>query len=416
LVNASWSRGSARRYVYQRKPLTALAWTMDAAITVLGSAGELSDAEWSALSAGRGFYACAHWHRFLEADPSYDVWYVTARAPDGILLGVMPVYLHAGGPRGGVDRFYDPRVLFAGAEPAPTAATLLLGGRAGYDTPVLVHQGLAAGERAGVQAALIERSRRLADAWGADGVAALYLPSGAAHELAGAFGGGEPLITDADAVIALDGMHSLDDYLRGLSGHRRQRVAREIRDFDESSYRLRTGRLSDWLTVGARLVAELHRRHGHADTPELLELHLAQQAEHLDEYSHVIVCERAGAAVGFLLAYEWEGVWYARAAGAADGLRGSSAALFNVVYYAAIRHALERGIRRYHVGPGSLRTKVLRGAHLEPRWSLVHVDGLEPDAWNDCRLPGWDAELIELGLPPAAADWARAAGVAQTVS
>jgi hypothetical protein len=389
---------------------------MDAAITVLGSAGDLSDAEWSALSAGRGLYAGAAWHRFLESDPSYDVWYVTARSWEGVLLGVMPVYLHVGGPRGGVDRFYDPRVLFTGAEPAPMGATLLLGGRAGYETPLLLHQGLAAGERAGVQAALLERCRRLADAWGADGLAALYLPSAAAGELAGAFGGREPLITDADAVIALDGMRSLHDYLRGLSGHRRQRVAREIRDFDESSYRLRTGRLSDWLTVGARLIAELHCRHGHADTPEMIALHLAQQAEHLDEHSHVTVCERAGAAVGFLLAYEWEGAWYARAAGAVDGLRGSSSALFNVVYYAAIRQALERGVRRYHVGPGSLRTKVLRGAHLEPRWSIVDVDGLEPGGWNDGRLTAWDAELVALGLPPTAADWARAAGVWQTVS
>lgn len=383
-------------------------------ITVAGSAGEIDDAEWSALSAGHGLYAGAPWLRFLEADPSYDVWYVAARSPDGRLLGLMPVWLHSGGPRGGVDRFYDPRVLFAGAaEPSPFTATLLLGGRAGYDTPLLVHSDLAADERAAVLAALVERARKLAGAWRADGLAALYLPSAEAGELAGAFGGAEPLITDADAVIELDGLGSLQDYLAGLSRHRRQRIAREIREFDESRYRMRTGRLSEWVEVGARLVADLHRRHGHADTPELVAQHLALQAEHLDAFSHVIVCEHAGAAVGFLLAYEWEGAWYARAAGATDGLRGSSAALFNVVYYAAIRQALDRGIRRYHVGPGSLRTKVLRGARLEPRWSLVDVDGLQPGAWHDARLTGWDAELAALGLPPAAADWARAAGAGQ---
>jgi len=64
---------------------------------------------------------------------------------------------------------------------------------------------------------------------------------------------------------------------------------------------------------------------------------------------------------------------------------------------------------RYHVGPGSLRTKVLRGAQLEPRWSLIDVDGLQPGAFNEQRLADWDAELLDLGQAPAAADWARSA-------
>jgi uncharacterized protein len=386
-------------------------------ITVLDGIDQLDDVEWSTLATGRGLYSSAAWHRFLEADPSHDVWYVVARGPDGLLLGVQPVYLHAGGPGGGVDRFYDPRVVFGGEEPELPSATMLFGGRAGYETQLLLRPGLEPGARARVLNALVERCRKLGGAWGADGIASMYLTSAAASELAPAFGAGEPLITDVNAVIPLAGLDSFDDFLAGLSGHRRRRVAREIRDFEASSFRLRTGRLSEWHEVAGGLLAQLHRRHGHADTPDILAGHLAWQVDHLDALSRVIVCELAGTPVGFLLAYEWEGAWYARAAGFADGLRGASALLFNVAYYAAIREALERGIRSYDVGPSSLKTKLLRGARLQPRWSLVDVDALASvtgSAWNEAQLARWDAELDGLHAP-VAAGWRRALGLGRAV-
>jgi predicted N-acyltransferase len=386
----------------------------DPVITVLDSVDELGDAQWSALAGGRGFYASAPWHRFLESDPSHDAWYVVARQPDGLLVGVLPVYLHAGGPGGGVDRFYDPRVVFACEEPDLPSATMLLGGRAGYETQLLLRPGLDAGSRARVLVALVARCRMLAGAWAADGLASMYLTSAAAVELAPALAAGEPLITDVNAVIALDGLESLDGYLKSLSRHRRQRIAREIRDFEASSFVLRTGRLSESYELAGGLLAALHRRHGHADTPEILVGHLARQVAHLDELSRVIVCERAGVAVGFLLAYEWEGAWYARATGLADGLPGASSVLFNVAYYAAIREALERGMRSYDVGPSSLKTKLLRGARLQPRWSLVDVDGLTAvtgAAWNTAQLARWDAELAPMHRP-VAAGWRRSAGLA----
>ena len=382
-------------------------------ITVLDSVDQLGDREWSTLATGRGLYSSAPWHRFLEADPSHDVWYVVARSPDGLLIGVLPVHLHAGGPGGGVDRFYDPRVVFGSENPGRPSATMLLGGRAGYETQLLLHPGLDAGDRARVLRALVDRCRGLAGAWATDGIASMYLTSAAATELAPAFAAGEPLITDVNAVIGLEGLESFDGYLASLSGHRRRRVAREIRDFAASPFGLRTGRLSDWHEVAGRLLAQLHRRHGHVDTPEILVEHLAQQVDQLDALSRVIVCERDGTPVGFLLAYEWEGAWYARATGLADGLRGASAVLFNVVYYAAIREALERGISSYDVGPSSLKTKLLRGAALQPRWSLISDDASAPvssAAWNDTQLARWDDELAALHSP-AAARWRRAAGL-----
>jgi len=384
----------------------------DPEIAVLDSIDQIGDSKWSALAAGRGFYSSAPWHRFLEGEPSHDVWYVVART-DGLLVGIMPVYLHAGGPAGGVDRFYDPRAVFGAQEPERTSATMLLGGRVGYETELLLRPGLDPTARARVVGSLVDRCRKLAGAWAHGEIASMYLTPGSAAELAPAFAA-EPLLTDVNAAIPLDGLASFEGFLQRLSAHRRRRVAREIRDFAASPYRLRTGRLSECHEIAGGLLAQLHRRHGHADTPEMLVAYLGRQAGHLDALSHVIVCERAGTPIGFLLVYEWEGVWYARAAGLADGLRGASAVLFNVVYYTAIREALERGIRNYSVGPRSLRTKLLRGAELQPCWSLVDVDGLTPvtaASWNEAQLARWDAELAGLH-PPVASSWRHAAGLA----
>lgn len=376
-------------------------------ISVANGIEEFSAEEWSAV-AGSTFYAGRPWHDFLEADPSYDVWYVAAR-DDGVLLGVLPIHLHAGGPGGGVDHFYDPRRLF-GDGPSSAAPSLLLGGRAGYETALTLRSGLTPAQRRDVLGALVARAREIARVWGADGVAGLYLTSTATRELAVVFDG-DPLLTDVSAAIPLHGLATVDDFLATLSAHRRRRVAREMRDFAGSELRVRSGRLSDWLEPAAALLAQLHRRYGHADTPELLRFHLAAQAEHLDDYSRVLVCERAGAPVAFVLIYEWERVWYARAAGVADGMRGASSVLFNVVYYQAIAQALQRGIARYELGPSSLQTKLLRGARPQPRWSLIELGDPRPRPAAAQRLREWDAELARAGHPPAAWRWWRELGL-----
>jgi hypothetical protein len=70
------------------------------------------------------------------------------------------------------------------------------------------------------------------------------------------------------------------------------------------------------------------------------------------------------------------------------------------VYYAGIERALERGISSYDVGPSSLKTKLLRGAVLEPRWSLLEVDGLPASGAGERKLAEWDSELTTVGHPP----------------
>ena len=382
-------------------------------VQVCGGAADIDAADWQAVTAGRGFYSSPRWLALIEADSRYDVWYLVVR--NGIeVLAVLPVYLDAGVVQAGVDAFYDPGTVFGTALRAPDRwrPALLAGGRAGYDTDLLLRPGLPTPLRRQVLAALTGRLSKLARAWGVDVTALMYLSGEDAAELAPVTGA-PPLLTTVGAGIPLDGCTTFDDYLAGLSGHRRRRVGSEIREFEKGPFTVRHVRLSDAVDRIAALLAEHHGRYGIADTPAMLGGHFAQHAEHLDDLSHVLLCEDTGITVGALLIYEWDQVWYARAVGFADGLRGQASAFFNLVYYLPIRAAIERGIRGYEVGPSTIGAKVKRGAVLTPRWSLLI--GGDPaladeawtmaDGWNDTQLSRWSEDLRAMGHPEVTDEW-----------
>lgn len=388
-------------------------------VQVLGGVEEIGAQDWGTVTAGRGFYSSARWLRFVEDDPWYDVWYLVARR-DHEALGVLPVYLSSGPMRAGVDGFYDPASVFIEAsgvgDPTGWRPALLAGGRTGYETELLLRPGLPAPTRHRVLAQMLARLDHLACAWGVQATAFMYLTPPAVTELA-AVVATPPLLADLTAVIPLDGCDSFDDYLGRLTGHRRRRVRHEVLEFRRSGRVIRRRRLSDAVGILAPLVAAHHRRYGHADTTAMLTTHFSKHALHLDDVGHVLVCEEAGTAVGALLVYEWDDAWYARAVGIADGLRGESAALFNLVYYEPIRLAIERGRTRYLVGPSTIGAKVKRGAILEPRWSLLtggpcqaaDVRALAAE-WNDRQLARWEAQLREIGHAAPLAAWRAAAG------
>ena len=372
-------------------------------VQVLGAVQDLGDDDWQAVTAGRGFYSSPRWLAFLEDDPWHDVWYVAVREGPA-LLGVLPVYLRSGPGQAGADAFYDPAtVLF---EPAGVAGAeawrpaLLAGGRVGYETELLLRPGLTPGRRAEVLAAMTDRVARLGSAWGVDGTAFMYLTPAAAAELSPVLDA-QPLLADVSAAVRLDGCDTFDDYLGLLSGHRRRRIRHEMREFRRDGLSIRPGGLADNVDVLARLMAEHHGRYGLADDEKMLRVHLAAHAAHLGDLARVLLCCDGRTVVGGLLAYEWDGTWYARAVGLADGLRG---AYFELVYYEPIRLAVERGGTRYVVGPGTLDAKLNRGASLEVRWSLLTGSPRVAPAlrtltgvWNERQIPHWRQRLGQLG-------------------
>lgn len=380
----------------------------DLVVRVLDSAASIPDVEWRRLTAGRGLYSSLPWLRLVEADPWHDAWYVTVRDGSGVLRGVLPVYLPSGPSRAGVDAFYDPASVFLADQGGEVARrwrpTMLAGTRAGYETDLLVDPDLDPAGRRVVLDAMVTRWAKLAEAWGVDGRAAMYLLPDAARQLAPSMGAA-PLLTDVTTAIPLDGMSSFDDYVASLPSRRRNRVRREVRDFAGSGLSLRWTRLSEVADAVAPLLAAHHGRYGHHDTPEMLTVHLRQQAVALDASSRVLLCERRGALLGVLLAYEWEDVWYARLAATGEGLRGHAFAFFSLVYYGPVAAAIERGIHSYVLGPSGVTAKVHRGARVETRWSLLAGSGECADdvrtleqRWNPAATARWAEELSSIGI------------------
>lgn len=86
----------------------------------------------------------------------------------------------------------------------------------------------------------------------------------------------------------------------------------------------------------------------------------------------VLRCVREGRLIGFSLFYEHGNELYGRVIGLDHArLEREASVYFTLAFYAPIRYAYARGLRRIRCGPGSYEAKLLRGARLEPRWSCT---------------------------------------------
>ena len=353
--------------------------------------------EWRSV-AGPGLYSSYGWLASVEADPAYRAWYVAARGADGALLGVLPVYLWTGvGARGGIASQYDAHRVFAeplgvDGDASGWLPALLLGGRAAYSTELAVRPDAVPKQRAEIVTALLEELERLRADVEPASVHALYLTPSALRDLRPALPEASALLTEANAVIDLSHASSFDDYLRRLSKKRRSAIRHEVAQFAAAGYERSERPLSACIETAGRLLAAHHRTHGHGEDDREMVAYLERQAAELDGCSRVLLCRRGGRAVAFGLTYEWNDRLYVRSTGFSPDVRGRDAVVFNVTYYLNIDHAVRRGLAAYDAGVGSWRTKALRGAALEPRWSLVcgpggrSLNGRVAERWNESRL------------------------------
>lgn len=363
--------------------------------------------EWHTVSPP-GLYSSYGWLASVEADRSYTAWYVAARAEDGTLLGVLPVYLWTGaGAWSGIAGRYDVHRLFA--EPlgldghrARWLPALLLGGRAAYNTELAVRRDADSAQRERIVGALLDELERFCADVEPATVNALYLTPAALDDLRPAFADAAPLLTEVNAAIDVSFASSFDDYLARLTRKRRSAIRHELARFDAGGYELEERPLSACIETAGRLLAVHHRSHGHGEDDAEMVAYLERQAAELDGHSRVLLCRSGGRVVAFCLTYEWNDHLYARSSGFSPEVRGRDAVVFNVTYYANVAHGIRRGVRGYDVGVGSWRTKALRGATLEPRWSLVRgpdgrsLNGGAAAEWNASRFAALSEQVRDV--------------------
>ena len=386
--------------------------TVEVAATLQAVAAE----EWWSISRGRSLFSSRAHLLSVEDDPAVVTRYLLARDGRGRLVGGLPWYLWAG-QGGTVIANYDPhrlfarRVMGAGVDRTPWFPLLLLGNRAGYTNELLLLSDLGP-SRHRVLGRLVEQALELGAEAGARTVAAMYLGREAAAALGGLLpSSSPPLLTAADCFLPI-AWDDFSGYLASLSGRRRKHARREINELRARGIRISAHRLRERHRICGELLANVQRRYGEEVEADEMISFLQRQAEALDDLSVVLIGQDDRGPLGFSLLYEWDGRLYGRAAGF-DYERLEGAPLyFDLCVYTPIRLAISRRLREVRLGLESYPAKLMRGARLEPLWSVVvpPADVRVPWAaaiggWNQGARAHWSQHVGHLagGLP--ASEW-----------
>lgn len=314
--------------------------------------GGLDDARWDEM-AGDRFYSTAFWLRLCTFEGGIRSGGVHVDLPDGGRAAV-PV----------IDVGDDPHpncewgtMLADRGLPSPPAHGLMVGQLRGYLAHLLATPDA---DPVTVAGTLLDALRATAET-----SVGLYLTTPDVLALRAAGLRSEPVVLSADAWIEIP-EGGWEAYLSALSGHRAQRIRREIRRFTEAGYRIEQRPLREAYEDVGRLTVHTMRRYGQPADVELFTEAFRKQGEWAGDIAQVLTCSYDdGPAVGCCLYYRHRDTVYLRAVGFDyDRLRGA-AEYFNLTYYVP---AQIPGVRRLHAGIATPEGKALRGARLRPLW------------------------------------------------
>lgn len=370
-------------------------------VQVLDRLEAVEPADFERVAEGTGLTVSRPYLLALEPDPALVPRYLVARDRRSRLLGLLPCYLWDGGRAPALDN-YDPAVMGGGwvlgerSAPPEWRPTLFIGSRSGYLNQWLLHPG-SRGDPGRALRPLLSRALALSRELGCGSVAAMWMTSEAAGQLAAALPVRERLMLGSGSAVVDLGFADFDGYLATLSSSRRHFVRRERARFAASGLTVSALPLSRCWQELARLAAPLQRKYGHGSSRAELEREFRRQADQLDRCSWVLLCRRGGRAVGFTLFYRWGEVLYGRAAGFDYPEVEGSAAYFNLAFYLPLEHALATHARQLHLGLASWQAKAMRGARLEPSWLWI----VPPRRWR----AGWARRLVD--QPEGVVEWLR---------
>ncbi|MGH7643525.1 MAG: GNAT family N-acetyltransferase [Candidatus Dormibacteria bacterium] len=374
------------------------------------SLGQLDRSEWDRITERCGLYLSYPFLRSVEESTSTQCAYLLLRDRKGALVAGLPTYRWNGAPDPGLDH-YEPFaagarwVLGSAAQARPWLPTLIAGTRSGYATEFAVDPSWDR-SRTSVISGLLRATAQLAERSEVASLGLMWLTSAAARELVDHLTRPEYLLL-AGPNCAIDiAWRSFEEYLAQLSYSRRRSARRERERFQKSGLQVQFSDLYSSVDEIAPLAASLQRKYGHALRAREIAEQLQAQVRHLNSASRVLLCRRQGRLVGFSLLYRWGGVLYGRLAGFDYRATVDTDAYFNLAFYPPLQLALDEGLDRLHLGMATWRAKTLRGASLDPAWTLACPPGSVRGPW--CRVvraqgegPGkWWAEQF-----PRQVDW-----------
>lgn len=325
-----------------------------------------------ALSDG-DFYACPGWLRYEAVDADSEQWFALVYEHDELVAGV-PMYLVSRE----ANRRYDSGQLTGQCSPQ---RALIVGGRRGYAGQICaVHD-----ERRTAALSLLAST---VDAFAkecAGGISWwMFLRErdvlGLSHvvETAG------PWLVAAEAVIPLPGQ-GFDDYLSSLPRKRRATVRNDRQRYAGAGLTTTTHTLHEAWRDLTPLVGAHQRRNGHPQSDEALGQMLRQQA--VPTIGQSLVClGRNPDPVAAGLYFSARKHVTSRAFGTLLPKDARIGEYFELAYYRPIEHAYDLGLKELHLGIGTLRPKILRGAEIQLRWTVaigLNNDRVDPRPHNE---------------------------------
>ncbi len=373
-------------------------------VTIHASIRELPEAAWNSLTGGN-FYLSYAWLRVVEADSRPSPVYLAAWSAAGGLAGALPVY-RLDTPPG--NHLADPAFAVGDAAGAGEWFPALLGGaRIGYANNVLVQAGLPAASEVAVCQALLDSLTCYAADGGFRSCSLLYLNQAGAAQLAGV-SGWPAVFSSAEAVLDIT-WASFEDYLAGLSRHRRANIRSDLRHFSQSGLRSRRVLLGDVVSAAAPLAVNVQHKYGHQSSSVRQVRFFGDCADHLGDDALIFGCFDGSRLIGFALAFTWQDTLYIRSAGFDYDALPRQGEHFMVMFYEPIRYAIEHDLARIHFGTESVAAKAQRGCAFRPLWSAAWrdqpFDAAELRRFGEAgraRLLAWDENFAAvLGYQPS---------------
>ncbi|WNV84943.1 GNAT family N-acetyltransferase [Umezawaea sp. Da 62-37] len=343
------------------------------------------------------------WLRFTERTDLHEVHYLEVHE-DGTTVAMATLLLS---PEAGGLLFYDPPRLAGTAGPMAEPELLEPADRQRWDAltstlsdsrpdhyPSLAlatfgsHHGVVhapdrtAVQRRAVMAALPALLEQAAAELDCRSMALLYVgePDAEAVDTAAAGAGYTAALLGADGVYEL-AADSWDEYIAGISGRRRSRLRKELRDYAAAGFRTVVREGPDAIDDDVVALQVAHRaKYGLPGGDDRVRRDFAAIREEIGDSCLLLGSERDGELQGFVLLLRTREALFARTVGFMPEAHGCYLAL---TYHETARWAVEHGIRRVHYGLAAYEAKFARGCELQPRWAWFAFPGERTDTFRE---------------------------------